>query len=124
MGVKPTEPSDGKVVRCFDHYIERFRDNPLRDSLIGLAVIGGVTVVTWGHWIGKVMLFVAVCILMIKRARRWHGFFNALPCPGCGQSVGGHFMKSFRVHLRCQKCGLESLTDCQFIGPGKPSKVD
>lgn len=113
-----------EVVPCFDRYIERFWSTTLKDSLIGLAGIVAVTLVTWGHWIGKFLIFVPVCIYMIRRGRRSQEFFNVLPCPGCGQPVGGHFMKRFRLHLRCQHCGLESLTDCQFIGPGKPSKVD
>ncbi len=119
-----TDLKTGEVVRCHGRYIERFWNTPLKDALIGLAGIGGVTLVTWGHWIGKVLIFVMVCIYMIRRGRRSHEFFNVLPCPGCGQAVGGHFMKSFRVHLCCLYCGMESPTDCLFLGPGRPSKVD
>lgn len=124
MQVKTEEFRHGEIVRCHDRCIGRFWNSPLKDSLIGLAGIGGVTLVTWGHWIGKVLIFVTACIYMIRRGRRSHEFFNVLPCPGCGRSVGGHFMKRFRIHVRCQHCGLESPTDCQFFGPGKPSKVD
>lgn len=124
MEVKPMALRHDEVVRCCDRYIEHFWNTPLKDALIGLAGIGGVTLVTWGHWIGKLLIFIPVCLYMIRRGRRSHEFFNVLHCPGCGQCVGGHFMKSFRVHLQCQHCGLESLTDCLFVGPTKPSKVE
>jgi hypothetical protein len=45
---KMTDLKQGEVVRCCDRYIERFWSTPLKDVLIGLAGIGGVTLVTWG----------------------------------------------------------------------------
>ena len=112
------------MVRCFDRYIERFWSTSPRDTLIGLAAVGVVSLITWGHWIGKVLIFIPVFIYVTRRGKRSLEFFNVLSCPGCGHAVGEHFMKSFRVFLRCQHCGSESPTDCLFIGSGKPSKVE
>ncbi|RYD18744.1 MAG: hypothetical protein EOP88_21525 [Verrucomicrobiaceae bacterium] len=74
-------------------------------------------------WIGVIPIALGGGLFVVPHVMRIQRFLAALPCGKCGKPAGRHTTVSGVLHLKCQRCGNVTRTDCLMMGPGKPTKI-
>lgn len=73
-------------------------------------------------WLQAVGMMGAGLLIVVPHVLRMQRCLTDIPCPACGEKVGGHFSLNGRVHLKCRHCGQVTPTDCGSLA-GSPYKI-